>query len=112
MILWAFLIGMVLCALTLALIAADDGADKFGSAVAMFCGWCAFGMLLMGGTWGLGLLVPALSAALVLVLRTPKFGELISPLASLKMPLGIAALVSSVVVWVGVLNLMEDLPNG
>ena len=115
MILWAFLIGMALCGLTLALIRAEDGArdtDKFGSAVAMFAAWCAFGMLLMGGTWGLGIVIPGLIAAVVLVLRTTTFGKVASPLAPYKMPLGIGALVCSVLVWVGVLNMMEGLPNG
>ncbi len=112
MILWGFLIGMALCALTLALIHAEDTGDKFGSAVAMFAGWCAFGMLLMGGTWGLGIVIPGLAAAAVLVLRTTKFGKAISALAPYKMPLGIGALVCSVAVWLGVLNMMEGLPNG
>lgn len=112
MILWAFVIGMSLCAVTLALIHAEDTGDKFGSAVAMFAGWCAFAMLLMGGTWGLGIVIPGLLGALVLVLRTTKFGELLMPLSPYKMPLGVAALVSSVAVWIGVLNKMEGLPNG
>ena len=112
MILWGFFIGMTLCAVTLALIHAEDTGDKFGSAVAMFAAWCAFGMLLMGGTWGLGIVIPGLLAAVVLVLRTTKFGTVISPLAPYKMPLGIGALVCSVLVWVGVLNMMEGLPNG
>jgi hypothetical protein len=112
MILAAFLIGMALCALTLSLITSEDSSDKFGSAVAMFAGWCAFGMLLMGGTWGLGIVLPGLVAATVLVLRNVTFGEVISPLAPYKMALGIGALVSSVVVWLGVLNRMEGLPNG
>ena len=112
MILAAFICGMVLCAVTLALIHAEDSGDKFGSAVAMFAAWCAFGMLLMGGTWGLGIVIPGLAAALVLVLRTTTFGAVISPLASYKMPLGIGALVCSVLVWLGVLNMMEGLPNG
>ena len=112
MILWAFIIGMMLCGVTLALIHAEDSHDKFGSAVAMFAGWCAFGMLLMGGTWGLGIVIPGLAAAMVLVLRTTTFGAVISPLAAYKMPLGIGALVCSVLVWLGVLNMMEGLPNG
>ncbi|WP_298293208.1 hypothetical protein [uncultured Litoreibacter sp.] len=112
MILAAFIIGMALCAMTLALIHAEDSGDKFGSAVAMFAAWCAFGMLLMGGTWGLGIVIPGLLAAVVLVLRTTNFGTAISPLAPYKMPLGIGALVCSVLVWVGVLNMMEGLPNG
>ncbi len=112
MILWAFLIGMALCGITLSLIAHEDGMDKFGSAVAMFAAWCAFGMLLMGGSWGLGIVVPGLAAAAVLVLRTTRFGAGIAPLAAYKMPLGVAALACSVLVWLGVLNLMEDIPNG
>ncbi|MEM9585015.1 MAG: hypothetical protein AAGA08_18035 [Pseudomonadota bacterium] len=112
MIFWAFLIGMALCALTLSLIAHEGSEDKFGSAVAMFSGWCAFGMLLMGGTWGLGIVLPGMVAALVLVLRTTRFGKVLSPLASYKMPLGIGALLCSVTVWLGVLNMMEGLPNG
>ncbi|WP_298359822.1 hypothetical protein [uncultured Litoreibacter sp.] len=112
MILAAFIIGMALCAMTLALIHAEDSGDKFGSAVAMFAAWCAFGMLLMGGTWGLGIVIPGLLAAVVLVLRTTNLGTAISPLAPYKMPLGIGALVCSVLVWVGVLNMMEGLPNG
>lgn len=112
MILWAFVIGMTLCAVTLALIHVEDSADKFGSAVAMFAAWCAFGILLMGGSWGLGIVIPGVLGAMVLVLRTTKFGKLAAPLAPYKMPLGIAALVSSVAVWIGVLNQMEGLPNG
>lgn len=112
MILAAFLSGMAFCAVTLALIHAEDSGDKFGSAVAMFAGWCAFGMLLMGGTWGLGIVIPGLAAAMVLVLRTTTFGEMISPLAPYKMPFGIGALICSVLVWLGVLNMMEGLPNG
>lgn len=112
MILGAFLIGMVLCALTLALIAQEETTDKFGSAVAMFAAWCAFGMLLMGGTWGLGLVLPAFAAAIVLVARNKKFGQRISALAPYKLPLGVGALVCSVLTWIGVLNLMEELPNG
>jgi hypothetical protein len=112
MILASFLIGMALCAVVLALLKMEDTHDKFGSAVAMFCGWCAFGMLLMGGTWALGIVVPGLVAAAVLLFRGLKLGGAVRPLSPYKMPLGIAALVSSVVVWVGVLNRMEGLPNG
>lgn len=114
MILAAFIIGMALCALVLSLIRVEDSArvtDKFGSAVAQFASWCAFGMLFMAGTYGLGLVVPALAAAAVLVLRSTSFGQRISALASYKMPLGIGALLASVVTWIGVLNLMEDIPN-
>ena len=49
---------------------------------------------------------------LVLMIRTTKFGAVISPLAPYKMPLGIGALICSVLVWLGVLNMMEGLPNG
>jgi len=112
MIAGAFLIGMVLCGLTLALIKVEDTSDKFGSAVAMFAAWCAFGMLLMGGTWGLGLVLPAIAAAIVLTLRTDTIGQRLHALAAYKMPLSIGALLCSVATWVGVLNLMEDLPNG
>lgn len=112
MILWAFLIGMTLCGLTLVLITADDSSDKFASAVAAFCGWCAFGMLILGASWGIGLVIPGLIGALVLILRHEKIGARISPLAPYKMPLGIASLISSVVMWLGVLNKMEGLPNG
>lgn len=112
MILTGFLIGMALCGMVLALLQLEDSHDKFGSAVAMFCGWCAFGMLLMGGTWALGIVIPGLAAAAVLVFRTLKFDGAVRPFSPYKMPLGIAALVSSVVVWVGVLNKMEGLPNG
>ena len=112
MILWGFIIGMALCGVTLALIHAEDTGDKFGSAVAMFAAWCAFAMLLMGGSWALGIVIPGVLGALVLVLRTTMFGKRLTPLAPYKMPLGIAALVSSVEVWIGVLNQMEGLPNG
>ncbi|MEM6408772.1 MAG: hypothetical protein AAF700_10170 [Pseudomonadota bacterium] len=112
MIFWGFILGMILCGVTLSLIAHEDSYDKFGSAVAMFSGWCAFGMLLMGGTWGLGIVLPGLMAAAVLVLRTTTFGKRLSALAPYKMPMGIGALVCSVLVWLGVLNMMEGLPNG
>lgn len=111
MIFWAFLIGMALCGVTLALIHAEDGYDKFGGAVAMFTAWCAFGMLLLGGTMAIGIVIPGIAAALVLALRVTKFGKLLSPLASYKMPLGIGALLCSAVVWVGVLNLIKGLSN-
>lgn len=112
MILVAFLLGMVLCAVTLALIVVEDTTDKFGSAIAMFTAWCAFGMLLMGGTWGLGLVLPAVAAAVVLVLRNETFGNRVRALAAYKLPLSVGALLCSVATWIGVLNLMEDLPNG
>lgn len=114
MILAAFLLGMILCTLTLALIRAEDNAprDKFGSAVAMFTGWCAFFMLLMAGAYGLGLVLPAIAGAIVLALRTPKFGKAIIALAIYKLPLGVGALICSVVAWVGILNLMEEIPYG
>ncbi|GFE65450.1 hypothetical protein [Litoreibacter roseus] len=114
MILWAFLAGMVACGITLSLLQLEEGAadDKFGSAVAMFAAWCAFGMLLMAGTYGLGLLVPGLTGAAVLVLRKTQLAGVLRPLSPYKMPLGIGALLASVVTWIGVLNLMEDIPNG
>lgn len=114
MILWGFLLGMAFCAAALSLLHANDHrvADKFGSAGTMFTAWCAFGMLLMAGTYGLGLLIPGLTGAAVLVARTSKLGAWLSPLAHYKFPLGIAALVCSIAAWIGVLNLMEELPNG
>ncbi len=114
MILWAFLIGMVLCALALRIIRAEDVArvtDKFGSAVTQFAAWCAFGMLLMGGTWGLGIVIPGLTAAAVIMFRNSDLSPRLPALAPYKMPLGIAALLASVATWIGVLNLMEDIPN-
>lgn len=114
MILWAFLIGMVLCALALRLLRTEDGAqmtDKFGSAVTHFAAWSAFGMLLMGGTYGLGIVIPGLVAAAVLVFRNSNMVPTLSGLAPFKMPLGIGALLASVATWIGVLNLMEDIPN-
>lgn len=113
MILGAFLIGMTLCGITLALIRAEDTFDKFGSAAAMFSAWCAFGMLLMAGVYGLGLVLPAVAAALVLGLRsTDTFGQKLRALASYKLPLGVGALLCSVAAWIGVLNLMEEIPYG
>lgn len=114
MILVAFIIGMILCGAVLAILHAErsEGVDdKFGSAVAMFAGWAAFGMLIMGGTYALGLLIPGALAAAVLVLRTSKFGQVLSPLAPMKLPLSIGALIASLLTWIGVLNLMEDIPN-
>ena len=112
MIFAAFLIGMALCGVTLALIRAEDTFDKFGSAAAMFSAWCAFGMLLMAGVYGLGLVLPAIAGGIVLALRTQKFGQRLSALASYKLPLGVGALVCSVLAWIGVLNLMEEIPYG
>lgn len=112
MILAAFLIGMTLCGITLALIRAEDTFDKFGSAIAMFSAWCAFGMLLMAGVYGLGLVLPAIAGGLVLVLRTQTFGQRLHALASYKLPLGVGALLCSVLAWIGVLNLMEEIPYG
>jgi hypothetical protein len=113
MILTAFFIGMALCGITLALIHVEDTFDKFGSAAAMFSAWCAFGMLLMAGVYGLGLVLPAITGALVLTLRsTDTFGQRLAALASYKLPLGVGALLCSVLAWVGVLNLMEEIPNG
>ncbi|SDX10104.1 hypothetical protein [Litoreibacter albidus] len=113
MILAAFLIGMTLCGVTLALIRAEDTYDKFGSAGAMFSAWCAFGMLLMAGVYGLGLVLPAIAGGLVLALRsTDTFGQRLHALASYKLPLGVGALLCSVLAWIGVLNLMEEIPYG
>lgn len=114
MILWGFLIGMVFCAAALSLLYVNDHrvADKFGSAGTMFTAWCAFGMLLMAGTYGLGLLIPGLVAATVLVARKSRLGQWLSPLSPYKLPLGVAALICSIVAWLGVLNLMKELPNG
>ena len=113
MILAAFLIGMTLCGVTLALIRAEDTYDKFGSAAAMFSAWCAFGMLLMAGVYGLGLVLPAIAGAIVLTLRsTETFGQRLGALASYKLPLGVGALLCSVLAWIGVLNLMEVIPYG
>ncbi|MEM9432792.1 MAG: hypothetical protein AAGA12_02630 [Pseudomonadota bacterium] len=113
MIFWSFLIGMLFCGLSLTLLHAEGArsGDKFGSAGTMFSAWCAFGMLLMAGTYGLGLVIPALVAAAVLVLRGSSLGTRIMPIAKYKFPLGVAALLSSVVAWLGVLNLMEEIPN-
>ncbi len=113
MILVAFLLGMALCGITLALIRVEDTFDKFGSAAAMFSAWCAFGMLLMAGVYGLGLVLPAIAGGLVLALRsTDTFGHRLSALASYKLPLGVGALLCSVLTWVGILNLMEEIPYG
>ncbi|WP_298261104.1 hypothetical protein [uncultured Litoreibacter sp.] len=113
MILAAFLTGMTFCGLALALIRAEDTFDKFGSAAAMFCAWCAFGMLLMAGLYGLGLVLPAIAGAAVLALRsTDTFGRRLHALASYKLPIGVAALLCSVAAWIGILNLMEEIPYG
>lgn len=114
MIVWGFLIGQLLCGLGLALLKSQSERmdDKFGSAVAAFSLWCAFGMLMMAGTYGLGLLVPGLVGAAVLMLRTAPVGRYLTPLAGYKIHLGLGALVASVVTWLGVLNLIEELPNG
>ncbi|MFY0690694.1 MAG: hypothetical protein JXR14_02080 [Paracoccaceae bacterium] len=113
MILWSFLAGMAFCGLTLALLHADDArmTDKFAAAGATFSAWCAFGMLLMAGLYGLGLVVPGLAALAVLGARKSKLGLWLTPLAPYKLPLGIGALLGSILTWIGVLNLMEDLPN-
>ena len=113
MILLSFLIGMTFCGVTLALIRAEDTFDKFGSAAAMFSAWCAFGMLLMAGAYGLGLVLPALVGGTVLALRsTDTFGQRLHPLASYKLPFGVGALLCSILAWIGVLNLMEEIPYG
>ena len=114
MIVTSFLLGMALCAVAFLLIRADETRmmDKFGAAAASFANWSAFGMLLMAGTYGLGLVIPALTASAVLVTRTMKFGDRFSTLARYKLPCAIGALLASIVCWIGVLNLMEDLPNG
>jgi len=114
MILPSFLFGMAHCAVAFSLISAEGnepGFDKFASAVAQFAAWCAFGMLLMAGTYGLGIFVPAFTAALVLLFRSSGIGQRFVALAPYKMPIGIVALVASVFTWIGVLNLMEELPN-
>lgn len=113
MILVAFLLGMTLCGVTLALIRTEDTFDKFGSAAAMFSAWCAFGMLLMAGVYGLGLVLPAIAGAVVLTLRsTDTFGQWLAALASYKLPLGVGALLCSILAWIGILNLMEEIPYG
>jgi len=114
MIATSFLLGMALCAAAFLLIRADENrmVDKFGAAMAMFAAWCAFGMLLMAGTYGLGLLIPGTTAAAVLVVRTLNFGDRLSALARYKLPVAIGALLCSIVAWIGVLNMMEELPNG
>lgn len=111
MILWAFLIGMSICGVTLALLRIDQRGDKFASAIASFATWCAFGMLLLAGTYGLGLVIPAITAALVLTFYKLDLERWLTPLASYKMPLGVGALICSVAAWIGVLNLMEEIPN-
>lgn len=113
MILLSFLLGMVLCGLTLALLHEDDArmTEKFGAAGASFSAWCAFGMLIMAGLYGLGLVLPALAAITVLIARKSRVSQRLSPLAPYKLPLGIGALLGSILTWIGVLNLMEDLPN-
>lgn len=129
MILAAFLVGMALSGITLLLIRAEDGAapDKFGSAVAMFCGWCAFAMLLAAGTYTMGIVLPTLLGAAVLVARfynlgaykpgsynfgSYNFGDAMGALAQYKLPLGVGALLCSATAWIGILNLMEGIPNG
>lgn len=113
MIATSFLLGMAFCAAAFLLIKADDGrmVDKFGAAAASFIAWCAFGMLIMAGTYGLGLLVPGTASAAVLMLRQMNFAKRLTPFATYKLPLSLAALVSSLAAWIGVLNLMEGLPN-
>ncbi len=112
MIVSAFVLGMLLCGLTLALLRVPASAteDKFGSAIAMFCAWCAFGMLLMAGLYGLGL--PALGGAAVLVGLKLNSGEWLGPLVQFKLPLGVGAIMCSVLAWIGILNLLEEIPNG
>ena len=104
---------MVLCCVTLALLRVDDArmTDKFGAAGAAFSAWGAFGMLIMAGVYGLGLVIPGLAALAVLAARKSNLGHWLSPLAHYKLPLGIGALLGSILTWIGVLNLMEDLPN-
>jgi hypothetical protein len=114
MIATSFLTGMALCAAAFLLIQAEENrmVDKFGAAFAKFANWCAFGMLLMAGTYGLGILIPGSIAAVVLVVRTMNFGDRLSALARYKLPAAIGALLCSIVAWIGVLNMMEELPNG
>ena len=113
MIVTSFLLGMAFCAVAFLLIRAEENAilDKFGAAAASFAAWCAFGMLLMAGVYGLGLVLPAISGACVLATRKMKFGEGVSTYAKHKLPAAIGALLCSVSAWIGVLNLMEEIPN-
>ena len=110
----AFFLGMFFCAAAFLFTRADTArmVDKFGAALTMFISWCAFGMLLMAGTYGLGLVIPALTASAVLVVRTLNFGDGLSALTRYKLPAAIGALLSSLVAWVGILNMMEEIPNG
>lgn len=114
MIVASLLFGMIFCAVAFLLIKAEETlmVDKFGAAMTMFVSWCAFGMLLMAGTFGLGLLIPGTVAASVLVVRTINFGDRLSALARYKLPAAIGALLCSIVAWIGILNMMEELPNG
>ncbi|MEP5761990.1 MAG: hypothetical protein ABJ327_22290 [Litoreibacter sp.] len=109
----SFLLGMAFCAAAFLLIKADDGRmmDKFGAAAASFITWCAFGMLLMAGTYGMGLLIPGAAAAGVLISRQLNLAKRLTPFANYKLPLSVAALLASITAWIGVLNLMEEIPH-
>lgn len=114
MIATSFLLGMAFCAVAFLLIRAGETrmVSTNAAVFAIIASWCAFGMLLMAGTYGLGLVIPALTASAVLVLRSLDFGERLSALAHYKLPAALGAVLFSIVTWIGVLNLMEDLPNG
>lgn len=113
MIVTSFVLGMGLCSVAFLLIQAEETVivDKFGAASATFVAWCAFSMLLMAGLYGLGIILPTLVGACVLASRKLKFSEGFAPFAKHKMPAAIGALLCSVGAWIGVLNLMEDIPN-
>lgn len=114
MIVTGFAIGMCLSGLTLLILRQTEFAtdDKFGSAIASFAAWCAFGMLVIAGSFALGLLIPGLAAAAILTVLRFDFGHRLRPIARYKLPLGVGAVLCSVLTWIGILNLLEELPNG
>jgi len=114
MIVTAFTLGMCLCGLTLVILRSPNSAsdDKFGSAIASFSAWCAFAMLLIAGVYALGLIIPALAGAAVLTGLQLDFGDRLDPVAAYKLPFGVGAVLCSVLTWIGILNLLEELPNG